>query len=119
MVGSPQVLMCTVNTVDGVESNLVTINWTGPEGSYTNDSRITTEMDRRELQISETHNTYNSTLQFAYLMEGDEGMYTCGVTILDTSNFQKAEINTLISKQVILIIYVSCIICTYIVYLNN
>ena len=99
MVGSPQILMCMVNTVEGVESNLVAISWTGLEGFYTNNSRITIETDRRELQISETHNTYNSTLRFAYLMEGDEGMYTCGVTILDTSNFQKAEIETLISKQ--------------------
>ena len=112
MVGSPQVLICTVNTVDGVESNLVTINWTGPEGSFTNDSRIIAKMDKRELQISETHNKHNSTLEFAYLMEEDEGMYTCSVTILDTSNFQKAEIETLISKQAILksTIFVSCIL---------
>ena len=101
MVGSPQVLMCTVNTVHGVESNLVTIIWIGPEGSYTNNSRVTIEMDSREQQISETpllDNTYNSTLQFAYLMEGDEGMYSCSVTILDTVNSQAAVIEFLNSK---------------------
>lgn len=84
MVGSPQVLVCSVKTVDGVESNLVTISWIGPEGSYTNNSRVTIEMDRGEWQMSETplySNTYNSSLQFAYLMEGDEGNYTCSVII--------------------------------------
>ena len=103
MVGSPQVLICTVNTVDGVESNLVTINWRGPEGSYTNNNRVTVEMDRREQQISETplySNTYNSTLQFAYLMEGDEGMYNCSVTILDTVNSQSLVMGSLSSEQI-------------------
>ena len=101
MVGSPQVLMCTVRTVDGVESNLVTTKWIGPEGSYTNNSRITVEMDRRIQQMSDTpqyDNTYNSTLQFAYLMEGDEGIYNCSVTILDTVNSQTAVIEFLTSK---------------------
>ena len=95
MVGSPQVLICTVNTVDGVESNLVTITWVGPKGSYANNSRVTIEMD------SETplhNNTYNSALQFAYLMQGDEGSYTCSVTILDTINSQAAVIEFLNSK---------------------
>ena len=102
MVGSPQVLMCTVNTVDGVESNLVTINWRGPEGSYTNNSRVTIEMDSREQQMGETplySNTYNSTLQFAYLMEGDEGTYNCSVNILDTINSQSVVMGPLISKR--------------------
>ena len=101
MVGSPQVLMCTVNTVDGVEANLVSISWRGPEGSYANNSRVTIEMDREEQQISETplhDNTYNSTLRFAYMMQGDEGSYTCSVTILDAVNTQAVVIEFLNSK---------------------
>ena len=104
MVGSPQVLICTVNTVDGVESNLVTTNWTGLEGSYTNEGRVTIEMDRREQQMGETplySNTYNSTLQFAYLMEGDEGIYNCSVNIMDTINSQSVIMGSLTSKQTI------------------
>ena len=30
-------------------------------------------------------NNYTSSLQFTYLMEGDEGMYTCNVMILETN----------------------------------
>ena len=107
MVGSPQVLVCSVKTVDGVESNLVTISWIGPEGSYTNNSRVTIEMDREEWQMSETplySNTYNSSLQFAYLMEGDEGIYNCSVTILDTANSQSVAMESLSSKQIIILI---------------
>ena len=107
MVGSPQVLVCSVKTVDGVESNLVTISWIGPEGSYTNNSRVTIEMDRGEWQMSETplySNIYNSSLQFAYLMEGDEGIYNCSVTILDTANSQSVAMESLSSKQTIVLI---------------
>ena len=84
MVGSPQDIQCIVSTVIGVELSSVMISWMGPGGeSFTNDSRVT---------ISPTTsggNNYTSSLQFTYLMEGDEGMYTCGVTILNTfeSNF--------------------------------
>ena len=99
MVGSPQAFTCTVNTVEGVESTLVTINWIGPEGSYENNSRVTIEMNGMENQMGGTDDTYNSTLQFAYIMEGDEGLYTCSVVILDTVNSQTAVIEFLTSKQ--------------------
>ena len=93
MVGSPLLIMCAVSTVDGVEPSTVTIIWTGPKGPYTNNSRITTEMEHHPLNI------YNSTLELAYLMEGDEGTYTCSMTILDTVNLQTVEIHSLTSKQ--------------------
>ena len=79
MVGSPQDIQCIVNTVSGVELSSVMISWMGPGGeSITNNSRVT---------ISPTissGNNYTSSLQFTYLMEGDEGMYTCNVMILET-----------------------------------
>ena len=104
MVGSPQDIQCIVNTVDGVEPSSVTISWTGPKGYFTNNSRISIEMDGMEQQSGENqsyHNTYNSTLRFTYLMEGDEGVYTCSVTILGTVNLQTTEIESLTSKQTI------------------
>ena len=100
MVGSPQDIQCIVSTVSGVESSLVMISWMGPKGSCINNSRIIIK-DRME-PISPL-NTYNSTLQFVYLMEGDEGAYTCRVTILETANVQTIiEIESLTSKQPIL-----------------
>ena len=81
MVGSPQDVQCIVSTVSGVEFSSVMISWMGPGGeSITNDSRVT---------ISPTissGNNYTSSLQFTYLMEGDEGMYTCNVVILETAS---------------------------------
>ena len=84
MVGSPQDIQCIVSTVSGVELSSVTISWMGPGGeSIKIDSRVTIS------PTTSSGNNYTSSLQFTYLMEGDEGMYTCNVTILNTtvSNF--------------------------------
>ena len=79
MVGSPQDIQCIVSTVSGVELSSVMISWMGPGGeSITNDSRVTIS------PTTSSSNNYTSSLQFAYLMERDEGMYTCSVMILET-----------------------------------
>ena len=79
-MGSPQVINCTVSTVSGVESSLVMISWMRPGGgSIVNDSRVTIN------PTTSSGNNYTSSLQFTYLMEEDEGMYTCNVMILETS----------------------------------
>ena len=92
-MSSPQVINCTVSTVIGVESSSVMISWMGPGGDpVMTDSRVT---------ISPTissGNIYTSSLQFTYLMEGDEGTYTCNVMILDTSGSQSVELQSLTSK---------------------
>ena len=93
MVGSPQVINCTVSTVNGVESNLVMIGWMGPGGaSITSDSRVTIN------PTTSSGNNYTSSLQFTYLMEGDEGTYTCNVMILETIASQSVELGSLTSK---------------------
>ena len=89
MVGNPQVINCTVSTVSGVESSSVMISWMGPGGGSTmSDSRVTIS------PTTSSGNTYTSSLQFTYLMEGDEGTYTCNVTILDTSGSQSVELQS-------------------------
>ena len=76
MVGSPQDIQCIVSTVSDLEMSSVMISWMGPEGrSFTNDSRVTIS------PTTSSGNNYTSSLQFTYLMEGDEGMYTCDVII--------------------------------------
>ena len=78
-MGSPQDIQCIVSAVKGVEFNSVMISWMGPGGeSITNDSRVTIS------PTTSSGNNYTSSLQFTYLMEGDEGMYTCNVMILET-----------------------------------
>ena len=93
MVGSPQVINCTVNTVSGVESSLVMISWMGPGGgSIINDSRVTIS------PTTSSGNTYTSSLQFTYLMEGDNGTYTCSFITGEISRSQSVELQPLTSK---------------------
>ena len=93
MVGSPQDIQCVVSSVSGVELSSVMISWMGPGGeSITNDSRVTIS------PIIFSGNNYTSSLKFTYLMEGDEGMYTCNVVILETSASSFIDVQNLTSK---------------------
>ena len=93
MVGSHQDIQCTVSTVSGVELSSVMISWMGPGGdTITNDSRVTIS------PIISINNDYISTLEFTYLMEGDEGVYTCDVMILETTASRFIEIGNLTGK---------------------
>ena len=81
-MGSSQMIQCTVSEV---ESGSVMISWMGPGGDITSGSRVT---------ISGTG--LISTLIFAYLMEGDEGTYTCNViSSTGISRSESVEIETL------------------------
>ena len=94
MVGNPQDIQCTVNTVSGVELNSVMISWTGPGGdTIRNDSRVTIS------PTSGSGNNYTNSLQFVYLMEGDEGIYVCSVFILETFTSISMKVNNLNGKQ--------------------
>ena len=79
MVGSRQDINCTVSTVSGVAVSLVIISWMGPRGVITDDSRVAIS------PTTSSNNIHTSRLQFTYLMEGDEGTYTCNVTIMRTN----------------------------------
>ena len=93
MVGGPQAITCTVSTVSGVESSSVMISWMGPEGgTIISDSRVIIS------PTTSSGNTYASSFQFTYLMEVDEGTYTCNVMILDTSGSQSVELQSLTGK---------------------
>ena len=93
MVGNPQDIQCIVSTVSGVELSSVMISWMGPGGeSITNDSRVTIS------PTTSTGNNYTSSLQFTYLMEGDNGTYTCNVMILETTNLISLQLEDLTSK---------------------
>ena len=92
-MSSPQVINCTVSTISEVESSSVMISWMGPGGgSIISDSRVTIS------PTTSSSNTYTSSLQFTYLMEGDEGRYTCNVMILESSVSQSVVLESLTSK---------------------
>ena len=94
-MGSPLVINCTVSTVSGVESSSVMISWEETVGTsgmgpvMTDDSRVTIS------PTTSSGNNYTSSLQFTYLMEGDEDMYFCNVMILETSESPAVEISLL------------------------
>ena len=98
MVGSPQAIQCIVSTVSGVELSSVMINWMGPDGNLiTDNSRIIVN------PITSFGDIYVNGLHFIYLMEGDEGMYTCNVTILETTQTTVVELRNLTCKYTNLI----------------
>ena len=93
VVGSPQVINCSVSTVSGVESSSVIISWMGPGGgSIINDSRVTIS------PTSSSGNIFTRSLQFAYILQGDRGNYICNVMILETSASQSVELQSTICK---------------------
>jgi len=94
MVGSPQMIQCIVSTVSGVESNSVMISWMGPGGDTMSSSgRVVIN------PVTSSGNTYTSSIQITYLMEGDEGTYTCNVMSSSGVNgSESVEIETLTSN---------------------
>jgi len=89
-VGSSQTIHCVVYTVNGVKLSSVMISWIGPRGkSISSDGRVIIS----PAAIDGNH--FASSLRFAYLMEGDEGIYTCNVMILETNTSDTLLLNTL------------------------
>ena len=62
----------------------------------TNDSRVTIS------PTSDSGNNYTSSLQFMYLMEGDEGTYECNVMILETNTSVSVKMNDVVGKYTLL-----------------
>ena len=91
MVGDPQEFHCIAEVeFNGVEPNSVSFEWFGPkENSVTTDSRVMISPT-----ITSTY-TFSSTLQFSYLMEEDEGTYTCSVMILRNTKSDSIDLREL------------------------
>ena len=90
-MGSPQVINCTVSTVSGVESSSVMISWIGPRGNIdATNSRVSIGS-----VTDDGNNMYTRSLQFTYLMEGDDGSYNCNVTILETNAAASVHLRSL------------------------
>ena len=93
-VGSPQVINCTVSTVSGVESSSVMISWMGPQGNINaTNGRVSIGS-----VTAGGNNMYTRSLQFTYLMEGDEGTYLCNGTAQGVGRSQSVELQSLTGK---------------------
>ena len=90
-MGSPQVINCTVRTITGVVSSSVMISWIGPGGNINaTNGRVSVGS-----VTDDGNNTYTRSLQFTYLMEGDDGSYNCNVTILETDAAASVNLSSL------------------------
>ena len=86
VVGEMQDIICSVTVTSTIDPDTVELTWTNADSIITTDNRVTIITDITENPFSFT---YITTIQFAYLMEGDDGDYTCYVEIDDVmeSNF--------------------------------
>ena len=87
-MGDPHEIQCTVYTDKVINANITDITWIGP-------SNNTIVTDNRVIIVNATtsisaDNNHTSTLQFIYLTEEDQGMYTCRVAILN--NYTDSEL---------------------------
>ena len=102
-VGDPQDVICIVASTSGLDdADSVTTSWTGPNGVITNDNRLT-------INTTIENNIYTSILHFDYIVESDEGIYTCNVTTIDHNVSLSTSLTNLISKLCIQYMYI--IIC--------
>ena len=92
-LGQPYSIQCSIQMSEQVDSSIVKIDWSGPNGSITNDSRINIHST-----ISNSGIIYNSTLEFLYLSQNDSGRsFTCSVAILDTNLSQTYQLDSITS----------------------
>ena len=80
-VGEMQNIICSVTITSAIDPNSVELTWTNNDSIITTDNRVT--ITPTNITENPSSFTYSTTIQFAYLMEGDEGNYTCNVTVND------------------------------------
>ena len=104
IVGNREVVTCTVSGAVGVNLGSVMISWTGPGGANITNSRVTIG------PTTSSGNNFLSTLRFEFLMEGDEGIYTCNVNILNTTVSGTSDLSALIGKLTVLVMHVKLLL---------
>ena len=79
VVGEMQNIICSVTITSTIDPDSVELTWTNANNIITADGRVTV------IPTNTTQNpssfTYTTIIQFAYLMEGDEGNFTCNVAV--------------------------------------
>ena len=92
MVGSPLSANCTVTTVDGVDSSVVMIDWSGPG--------VSTDRFTSSNVIADINNVYYITLNVAYLVSTDSHIpFFCVATILEAIGTASFELESLAGKM--------------------
>ena len=93
VVGEMQDITCSVTITSAIDPDSVELTWTDADSIITADDRITI------ISTNITENpfsfTYTTTIQFAYLMEGDERNYTCNVEVDDITESRSTILQNL------------------------
>ena len=74
-MGDSHEIQCEVNFDKIISASIINVTWRGPNNDTNNRITINT--------TASADNNYTSTLQFYYLTEEDEGLYTCHIEILN------------------------------------
>ena len=80
-VGEMQDIICSVTITSAIDPDLVKLTWTYDDSNITTDDRVT--VIPTIITENPSSFTYSTTIQFVYLMEGDEGNYTCNIAVDD------------------------------------
>ena len=92
-----QDIICSVTINSAIDPNSVELTWTNNDSIITTDNRVTVTPTITE---NPSNFTYSTTIQFAYLMEEDEGDYTCNVTVDDMMESHSITLQNLLSMYV-------------------
>ena len=81
VIGEMQDIICSVTITSAIDPNSVELTWANNDSIITTDNRVT--ITPTNITENPSSFTYSTTIQFAYLMEGDKGNYTCNVVVDD------------------------------------
>ena len=90
-----QNLICSIIINSTVDPDSVELTWTYDDSNITTDDRVT--VIPTIITKNPSSFTYSTTIQFAYLMEGDEGNYTCNVVSDNMTESDSVVLQNLIS----------------------
>ena len=97
VIGEMQDIICSVTITSATDPDSVELTWTNADSVVTADNRVT--ITPTNITKNPSSFTYTTTIQFAYLMEGDKGNYTCNVTVDDMMESHYTTLQNLKSMQ--------------------
>ena len=107
-----QSIVCSVTINSAIDRNSVELTWRSNDSIITADNRVT--ITPTNITESPSSFTYTTTIQFAYLVEGDEGNYTCNVIVDDMIESHSIILQNLLSMLYLNINIHACILLCYI-----
>ena len=102
-MGSPQTIQCIPITSSGLIDDLVMFTWIGPGGNtLPGGDRLTINPP------TPSGNNFSSSIRLSYLIEGDEGDYTCNVTTFGMTGSATVMLESLNGIIIFLTSFVLC-----------